>query len=59
MSVAPVVCSARARHTVSSRPCTPPTPAPALPRPPGAPRRRLDALRGGETSVSLYRDVSL
>eukprot|EP00966_Prymnesium_polylepis_P316500 7313233-Prymnesium_polylepis.1 len=35
MSVAPVVCSARARRTVLSRPCTSSTP--------GAPRRRLDA----------------
>eukprot|EP00966_Prymnesium_polylepis_P161035 3721257-Prymnesium_polylepis.1 len=33
MSVAPVVCSARARRTVLSRTCTSPTP--------GAPRRRL------------------
>eukprot|EP00966_Prymnesium_polylepis_P044062 1021462-Prymnesium_polylepis.1 len=35
MSAAPVVCSARARRTVLSRPCTSPTP--------GAPRRRLYA----------------
>eukprot|EP00966_Prymnesium_polylepis_P286359 6615131-Prymnesium_polylepis.1 len=37
MSVAPVACSARARRTVLSRPCTSPTH--------GAPRRRLDVAR--------------
>eukprot|EP00966_Prymnesium_polylepis_P075222 1745163-Prymnesium_polylepis.1 len=34
-AVTPVVCSARARHTVSPRPRTPPTP--------GMPHRRLAA----------------
>ena len=49
MSVALVVCSARARRTVSPRPCTPPAP--------DAPRRRLDACTagaGGERSRTVH-----
>eukprot|EP00966_Prymnesium_polylepis_P001249 28446-Prymnesium_polylepis.1 len=47
MSVAPVVCSARARRTVSSSPCTP-----------GAPRRRLDTCALAHPAASTPRVCS-
>ena len=51
MTVAPVVCSARARRTVSPRPRAPPTL--------GAPRRRLDACTLARPAASTPRVCSV